>query len=69
MCGDPATYRVYNGYSGEGTLSTLKIDSDVLSLMAEAYKSGEMPTITIITSQTMPGNKPHGARSVQRHYD
>ena len=41
VCGDPATY--------------LKIDSDVLSLMAAAYKSGEMPTITIITSQTMPG--------------
>lgn len=55
VCGDPATYRVFNGYSGEGTLTTLKIDSDVLSLMAEAYKSGEMPTITIITSQTMPG--------------
>ena len=52
VCGDPATYRVYNGYSGEGTL---KIDSDVLSLIAAAYKSGEMPTITIITSQTMPG--------------
>ena len=49
------TYRVYNGYSGEGTLTTLKIASDVLSLIAAAYKSGEMPTITIITSQTMPG--------------
>ena len=27
----------------------------MLSLIAAAYKSGEMPTITIITSQTMPG--------------
>ena len=26
----------------------------MLSLIAAAYKSGEMPTITIITSQTMP---------------
>ena len=55
VCGDPATYRVFNGYSGEGTLTTLKIDSDVLSLMAEAYKSGEMPTITIITALSQKG--------------
>lgn len=55
VCGDPATYRVYNGFSGEGTLTHFKVDSDVLKLMGEAYKSGEMPTITIITSQQMPG--------------
>lgn len=24
-CGDPATYRIYNGYSGEGTFTALKI--------------------------------------------
>lgn len=33
-CGDPATYRIYNGYSGEGTFTALKIDSDVLSRWA-----------------------------------
>ena len=33
-CGDPATYRIYNGYSGEGTFTALKIDSDVLQMMA-----------------------------------
>lgn len=55
VCGDAATYRVYNGYSGEGTLTTLKIDSEVLKLVAAAFKSGEMPTITIITAQKLPG--------------
>ena len=51
-CGDPATYRIYNGYSGEGTFTALKIDSDVLSLLGDAYQTGEMPTITIITALT-----------------
>ena len=55
VCGDPATYKVYNGYSGDGALTALKVDSEVLKMMAAAYKSGEMPTITIITMQKMPG--------------
>ena len=41
-CGDPATYRIYNGYSGEGTFTALKIDSDVLSLLGDAYQTGEI---------------------------
>ena len=52
-CGDPATYRIYNGYSGEGTFTA--IDSDVLSLLGDAYQTGEMPTITIITALTQKG--------------
>lgn len=54
-CGDPATYRIYNGYSGEGTFTALKIDSDVLQMMADAYQSGEMPTVTIITALAQKG--------------
>lgn len=54
-CGDPATYRIYNGYSGEGTFTKLKIDSDVLKLMADAFKTGEMPTMTIITALEQKG--------------
>lgn len=54
-CGDPATYRIYNGYSGEGTFTALKIDSDVLSLLGDAYQTGEMPTVTIITALTQKG--------------
>ena len=55
VCGDPATYSVYNGYSGEGTLTVLKIDSDVLVEMAEAYRTGVMPDITVVTAQTQKG--------------
>lgn len=43
VCGDPSTYRVYNGYSGEGTFTCFKLDSDVVALMAEAFRTGEMP--------------------------
>ena len=49
VCGDQTTYRIYNGYSGEGSFTVLKIDSDVLKLMSEAYASGVMPEITIIS--------------------
>ncbi|WP_125116883.1 phage tail tube protein [Agathobaculum sp. Marseille-P7918] len=55
VCGDPATYSIYNGYSGEGTLVWLKVDSDVLKLISEAYLSGVMPEITIITAHTQKG--------------
>lgn len=55
VCGDPATYSIYNGYSGEGTLVWLKVDSDVLKLVAEAYLSGVMPEITVITAHTQKG--------------
>lgn len=55
VCNDASTYRIYNGYSGEGTLTVLKIDSDVLKELAEAYNSGEMPEIAVITSLTQKG--------------
>ncbi len=55
VCGDPATYRIYNGYSGEGTFTMLKIDSEVLKLMADAFQTGEMPTMTIITALEQKG--------------
>lgn len=52
VCGDNATYSIYNGYSGEGTFVYLKVDSDILAQLAEAYRTGIMPEITIITSLT-----------------
>lgn len=55
VCGDPATYSVYNGYAGEGTFTWLKIDSEVLKELAEAYKSGIMPEITLTTAQKQKG--------------
>lgn len=55
VCGDPATYAIYNGYSGEGTLTWLKVDSTVLEELAEAYQTGIMPEISIVTAQKQRG--------------
>lgn len=55
VCNDASTYRIYNGYSGEGTLVWLKIDSDVLAELAEAFQTGVMPEITIITAHAQKG--------------
>lgn len=52
VCDDPATYSLYNGWKGEGTLVRLKTDSEVLVLLDEAYQSGVMPELTIITRIT-----------------
>ena len=50
VCGEEQTYKKYNGWSGEGTLTMLKINSDIVKLVAEGYKSGVMPEIKIITA-------------------
>lgn len=55
VCGDNTTYRIYNGYSGEGSFTTLKMDSDVLEMMAEAYASGVMPELTIVSALKQKG--------------
>jgi hypothetical protein len=52
VCGDPATYYEYTGFAGEGNMTWNKVDSTVLSIMADAYKSGVMPDIKIITKLT-----------------
>lgn len=48
VCGDPATYEIYNGWSGEGTLEFLKFDSAVTRLIVESFLSGELPECEII---------------------
>ncbi len=55
VCGSTTTYQLYNGYSGEGTLTFAKIDSQIIKDLANAYQSGVMPEITIITSQKQGG--------------
>lgn len=52
FCGDNSTYNRYTGFNGEGTITMQKIDSTVLSLVAEAYQTGIMPDIKIITKLT-----------------
>lgn len=52
FCGTPATYSVYNGWSGEGSFTCKKVDSTVWKLVADAYKTGIMPSIKLISSLT-----------------
>lgn len=52
FCGDNRTYSRYNGWSGEGTLTVKKIDSTIWKICADAYKSGVMPDIKMISSLT-----------------
>lgn len=52
FCGENATHNRYTGWSGEGTMTWGKIDSTVLKLLAEAFKTGNMPDIKIITKLT-----------------
>ena len=50
VCGDEETYQRYNGWSGTGTLTLLKVDSEISKLVSDGYISGIMPQIKIITS-------------------
>lgn len=52
FCGEQATHNVYTGWSGDGTVSIVKVDSETLTILAEAYKSGIMPDFKIITKLT-----------------
>ena len=52
FCGDSATYSSYDGWSGEGTITLSKIDSKLWSKLCEAYRTGVMPDIKIISSLT-----------------
>ncbi|QHI71465.1 phage tail tube protein [Aminipila terrae] len=47
--GDYTTHHAYTGWAGEGTLVLHKIDSTVLSLVKNTYKTGELPDINIVT--------------------
>ncbi|KEZ85549.1 terminase [Clostridium sulfidigenes] len=52
FCGDNSTYSRYTGFTGEGTMTLQKIDSTILELIGDAYISGVMPDIKIITKLT-----------------
>lgn len=51
-CGNWGTESVYTGFSGEGSITCLKVDSTVLKLVSDAYKNGNMPEIKIISKLT-----------------
>lgn len=52
VCGDNATYSMYNGWAGSGSMTLLKIDTEIADQMIDAYNSGVMPDLTIVTSLT-----------------
>ncbi|EDT74813.1 phage tail tube protein [Clostridium butyricum] len=50
FCGDPATYTIYNGWGGEGSVTIKPTNSEIWSTLCKAYKDGTMPDIKIVTS-------------------
>jgi hypothetical protein len=52
FCGDNATHSLYTGWNGEGSMSWGKTDSTVIKLLADGYKTGNLPEIKIITKLT-----------------
>ncbi len=53
-CGDYRTYPQYTGYSIDGSITLIKIDSAIQRKYAKAYKNGNLPDIKIITKLTDP---------------
>lgn len=54
--GDPRTHKVYQGYSGEGTLTFYKKSSRGIKLLRDVLKTGVMPDLKIITKMTNPAS-------------
>jgi hypothetical protein len=52
FCGDYATYQKYMGWYGDGNIKLQKTYSRGIKLLAEAFKTGIMPDIKIITKLT-----------------
>ena len=52
FCGDYGTYKRYMGFTGEGTMTLKKTKSRGLKLLADAFKTGIMPDIKIVTKLT-----------------
>ena len=50
--GDPRTYKKFQGWTGEGTLTFNKTRSRGATLLKDAIKSGAMPDVKIVFKQT-----------------
>lgn len=50
--GDSRTYTIWNGWSGDGSMTLDKVDSTVWKMATDAFKNGTMPDIKIISSLT-----------------
>ena len=49
VCGDTSTYRIYNGYSGEGTMTWIKTDTVVTSVAQPGTNKVERIACTDVT--------------------
>lgn len=52
VCGENGTFNRFTGWSGEGSMTWGKVDSTIVNLLADAYKTGVMPDIKIISKLT-----------------
>lgn len=59
FCGEMGTQRKLMGYSGEGTITLKKIHSRGISLLADAFKTGVMPEIKIVSKLADPSALGH----------
>lgn len=57
FCGDYGTFPIYNGYSIEGTITDMKLDSTLEVAIVEGYRTGVMPDIVLITALTNPATR------------
>ncbi|MDU4696392.1 MAG: phage tail tube protein [Paenibacillus sp.] len=55
--GDPRTYKKYTGFTGEGTITVNKSRSRGAVILAEAFKTGVMPDVKIVTKLVNPSTK------------
>lgn len=51
-CGQSGTDNIITGWSGDGTIVCGKVNSNIVKMLAKAYKDLEMPDIKIITKLT-----------------
>lgn len=56
FCGEYASFPIYNGYNIEGTITDKKRNSTLEQAIVEAYRTGVMPDITIISALGRPGS-------------
>ena len=54
IAGEFGTDSKYMGYSLEGTMTLHKIDSKVAKLVADGFKTGKMPSVTIVSGLDDP---------------
>lgn len=50
--GDFGQKNIYTGWSGDGTISLKKINSKFITLLGDAYKTGDMPELKVVASLT-----------------